>query len=110
MPSVFRLDNGIEQVSTTAQVDTSTNAPSILAINGFFCGITVFVVLARIYVRVIMLKTMGTDDYLITAATASQSFFSLRVQTGICQESVVQTQDFELDNVWLLNTTYTSSS
>lgn len=66
---MFRLDSGIEQASTTTELDTSTNAPSILAINGFFCGFTVLVVLARIYVRVIMLKTMGMDDYLIAAAT-----------------------------------------
>ncbi|PMD25802.1 hypothetical protein NA56DRAFT_529236, partial [Hyaloscypha hepaticicola] len=45
-----------------------TNVPSILAINGFFCGVALIVVLARIYVRSVMLKTFGTDDYLITGA------------------------------------------
>jgi hypothetical protein len=66
MPSVFRLEEGTAAVTTT---DTSTNAPSILAINGVFCGFTVLVVAARIYVRMVMLKTMGTDDYLMAAAT-----------------------------------------
>jgi hypothetical protein len=64
MPSVFRLDDVAEGSST----DTSTNAPSILAINGFFCGFTIIVVLLRIFVRVRILKTMGIDDYLIAAA------------------------------------------
>ncbi|KAH8779133.1 phosphatidylserine decarboxylase [Hyaloscypha sp. PMI_1271] len=67
MPAIFRLAG--DTSSTPTPVDTSTNAPSILAINGFFCAFTVIVVLARIYVRAIMLKTFGTDDYLITAAT-----------------------------------------
>ncbi|KAE9370760.1 hypothetical protein N431DRAFT_40454 [Stipitochalara longipes BDJ] len=67
MPSIFRLAG--DTSSTDTPVDTSTNAPSILAINGFFCGFTVLVVLARIYVRSIMLKTFGVDDFLITGAT-----------------------------------------
>jgi hypothetical protein len=65
MPSVYRLADSTASSTT----DTSTNAPSILSINGVFCGFTVLVVLARIYVRMVMLKTMGMDDYLMTAAT-----------------------------------------
>lgn len=49
-------------------LDMSTNAPTILAINGSFTGFTLLVILARIYVRSIMLKTFGADDYFITAA------------------------------------------
>jgi hypothetical protein len=63
MPSIYKL----ESVSATSP-DTSSNAPSILAINGFFCGITVLVVMARMYVRAVMLKTCGVDDYLIFAS------------------------------------------
>jgi hypothetical protein len=54
-------------------LDQSTNAPSILAINGFFAGFTTLIILARVYVRAIMLKTVGTDDYLIILATVSSS-------------------------------------
>jgi hypothetical protein len=72
MPAIFRLAG--DTLSTAGPVDTSTNAPSILAINGFFCGFTVIVVLARIYVRAIMLKTFGTDDYLMLAATVRHFF------------------------------------
>jgi len=67
MPSIFRLAG--DTSSTPTPLDTSTNAPSILAINGFFCGFTVLVVLARMFVRSVMLKTVGADDWLICAAT-----------------------------------------
>lgn len=70
MPSVYRLDS--DSTTSAVTVDTSTNAPSILAINGVFCGFTILVVVARIYVRWVMLKTMGTDDYLIAAATVRE--------------------------------------
>lgn len=71
MPSVYRLAE-----APVASTDTSTNAPSILAINGFFCGFTVLVVLARVYVRAVMLKSMGADDYLITAAMVRRNLLS----------------------------------
>jgi hypothetical protein len=72
MPS---LSNFIieRQASTTVPVDTTSNAPSILAINGFFMGFALLIVGARIYVRSIMLKTVGADDYVIMAAMVSQS-------------------------------------
>jgi len=54
---------------STGPVDRSTNAPSILAVNGVFCGAAVLVMAARFYVRAVMLKTLGTDDWLILAAT-----------------------------------------
>ena len=56
------------QTDSTAPVDTTSNAPSILAINGFFMGFALLVVGARIYVRGIMLKTVGPDDYVILLA------------------------------------------
>jgi hypothetical protein len=52
----------------TGPLDYSTNAPSILAIVGFFDAFALLVVLARIYVRGVMLKTVGTDDYVMMAA------------------------------------------
>lgn len=53
---------------TTVPVDNSTNAPSILAVNGVFCFFALVVVLARLYVRAFILKHVGIDDYLIMAA------------------------------------------
>ncbi len=79
MPSIFRLAG--DTASANTPVDTSTNASSILAINGFFCGFTILVVLARVYVRAIMLKTFGVDDYLIVAATVRNFFFSSRASS-----------------------------
>ncbi|EKD21422.1 oxidoreductase [Drepanopeziza brunnea f. sp. 'multigermtubi' MB_m1] len=53
--------------------DTGTGRHSYagrnLAINGILCGMTVLVVSARIFVRAVMLKTVGTDDCFIIAAT-----------------------------------------
>ena len=56
-------------MTMTATRDTSTNAPSILTFNVIFCGITLLVVGARFYVKTAMLKTAGTDDFLMAAAT-----------------------------------------
>lgn len=67
MPSYFRL--AVDEDPTT--LDKSTNAPSILAINGFFCGLTVVVMVMRLLVRSLMLKTVGIDDYIMAAATVS---------------------------------------
>lgn len=54
---------------TDTRLDMSTNAAQILAINGAFAGFAVVVVLLRVYVRAVMLKTMGIDDYLMMGAT-----------------------------------------
>ena len=75
MSSLFRLAG--EDPNTATPLDTSTNAPSILAINGFFCGFSVLVVLLRGYVRAVMLKTVGVDDYLMLAATVRSFSFSI---------------------------------
>jgi hypothetical protein len=69
-PSVFKLEG-----DASTATDTSTNAPSILAINGVFCTLTVIVGVLRIYVRSVMLKTFGTDDWFILAATVSYHLF-----------------------------------
>jgi hypothetical protein len=60
------------QADSTTPVDTTSNAPSILAINGTFMTFALLVVLARIYVRTFMLRTVGSDDYVIMAAMVSQ--------------------------------------
>jgi hypothetical protein len=78
MPSILGLLASLEhQIATeapVAAVDMSTNAPTILAINGAFTGLALCVVLARIYVRTIMLKTFGIDDGFIVAALVSGFF------------------------------------
>jgi hypothetical protein len=75
MPSIAMILPERQTTSTPAEpLDMSTNAPSILAINGFFTWFAVLIVLARIYVRAFMLKTFGPDDYLIVAAMVSTSF------------------------------------
>ncbi len=66
--------------TSTGPVDRSTNAPSILAVNGVFGGLTVVVMTLRMYVRAVMLKTVGVDDWLILAATV--------ITTFLCSESV----------------------
>src|ERR1700712_1766332 len=48
--------------------DQSTNAPSLLAINGALMAFTTLVVLARFYVRAVILKSIGSDDWLIAIA------------------------------------------
>ncbi|KAL3422256.1 integral membrane protein [Phlyctema vagabunda] len=45
-----------------------TNAASILAINAVFCWFTFVVVGLRIYVRTVMLKKMGVDDWICSGA------------------------------------------
>lgn len=55
---------------TGLNTDKSTNAPKILAITGFFATLTLIVVLARFYVRSVMLKTTGADDWVMMAAMA----------------------------------------
>lgn len=70
MPSILKSIEIFHQTSLedAPATDTSSNAPSILAINGFFAGFTLLVVLARLYVRTFMLRSMGADDWLISAA------------------------------------------
>ena len=75
MSSLSRLAGEVSDTSTP--LDTSTNALSILAINGFFCGFSVLVVLLRGYVRAVMLKTVGVDDYLMFVATVRSFPFSI---------------------------------
>ncbi|KAF2494293.1 hypothetical protein BU16DRAFT_512732 [Lophium mytilinum] len=45
-----------------------SEADQILAITGVFCGAAFMAVLLRIYVRAVMLKVFGSDDYLMVIA------------------------------------------
>jgi hypothetical protein len=52
-------------------VDLESQGGTILSITGFFSGFAILVVLARLYVRAFMLKTMGVDDYVMIVAMVS---------------------------------------
>jgi hypothetical protein len=56
------------QSATTPQYKNTSNASNLLAIHGTFCGIAVLCVLLRLYVRIFMLKSVGSDDYIMLAA------------------------------------------
>lgn len=45
-----------------------TNAPEILAITSTFFAAALLIVLLRCYVRIIMLKVFGIDDYVMVFA------------------------------------------
>lgn len=70
MPSIIEEANLFHQsqVNSTIPLDQSTNAPKILAINGVFMGIALVVVLLRFFVRSIMLKSVGSDDWVMAAS------------------------------------------
>lgn len=64
--------------SSTPQYKDESNASNLLAIHGTFCGVAVLSVLLRLYVRIFMLKSVGSDDYIIVAA-AVRAFTDLSV-------------------------------
>ncbi|EXJ83606.1 hypothetical protein A1O1_07229 [Capronia coronata CBS 617.96] len=45
-----------------------SNTANLMAINGTFCGVALVTVVLRMYVRIFMLKSVGTDDYVMVAA------------------------------------------
>jgi hypothetical protein len=49
-------------------MSTASNGPVILAVTGAFTGLAGLVVLLRIYVRAVMLKTFGPDDWIMMVA------------------------------------------
>jgi hypothetical protein len=51
----------------------ANHAESIMTITGFFTIFACSVVLARLYVRAVMLKTFGIDDYIMTVAMVPQT-------------------------------------
>lgn len=66
--NVLSLGERQSAASPTAPLDMTSNAATILAVNGVFTGVSLLIVLLRVYVRTIMLKTFGADDYFIVAA------------------------------------------
>ncbi|KAH8808753.1 phosphatidylserine decarboxylase [Xylogone sp. PMI_703] len=71
MPSLSMAEFLAKEVSNTSDTPTisyKSNADSILAVDGFFMALSAVIVMARIYVRTMMLKTFGADDYIISAA------------------------------------------
>ena len=71
MPSLSMAEFIAKEVSDSSEVPNisyKSNAPSILAVDGFFMALSVILVVARVYVRTVMLKTFGADDYIIFAA------------------------------------------
>jgi hypothetical protein len=59
---------------------TENNASQILGIASFLTAFTLITVLLRMYVRVWMTKTMGTDDYTMVASMVSFLF------CGCCED------------------------
>jgi len=53
-------------------VDPESHGKTIISITGFFTGFAIAVVLARLYVRAVMLKTVGIDDYIMIVAMVSE--------------------------------------
>lgn len=76
--SLLNRQGNYGSIVAVKAVDTSTNAPSILAINIVFCAITVIAVSLRIYVRTVILRVTGVDDWLLVIATV----FTLRPMMG----------------------------
>lgn len=57
-----------------------TYAPQLLAVDGTMYGLAMLCVLLRIYVRVVMLKTFGLDDWvMVFAAALSTTIFAMFV-------------------------------
>ncbi|KAK2629560.1 hypothetical protein QTJ16_000380 [Diplocarpon rosae] len=67
-----------------AGADRSTNAPSILAINGAFCGFAFTIVMVRMYARAMVLKAVGKDDWLILAAMDLEPVPALTLNFATC--------------------------
>ena len=61
---------GMEGMTPIGRVSPSTanNGPVILAVTGAFTGLAALVVILRIYVRAVMLKSVGPDDWIMMVA------------------------------------------
>jgi hypothetical protein len=68
--------NQFSGLGSRSELQSNSNAPSILAVNGVFTFIAMVVVALRVYVRAAMLRFVGLDDYVIVAAMViSLQFF-----------------------------------
>lgn len=56
---------------STAKDVTFNNAPKILAITGTFFTAALIVVMLRVYVRSVLLRVFGIDDYVMVGAMVS---------------------------------------
>lgn len=68
---VLRFLSERQAAPATPEYKDESYAGNLLAIHGTFCGVALLSVLLRLYVRIFMLKSLGTDDYLIVAASVS---------------------------------------
>ncbi|KAK2766085.1 hypothetical protein FQN54_007600 [Arachnomyces sp. PD_36] len=91
MPSSSLLP-GIQTRQTAAlPIDPSlpndTTAPKIIGISGFMAGFSLLIVLARCYVRVVMMKMFGVDDWIMLFAMACGitvlALFIVETQNGL---------------------------
>jgi hypothetical protein len=62
-----------------SDVDTFSNAPTLLAQTVTFFSVATFVVAGRCYVRAVMLKAFGKDDWTILLATVSNTPLDLPI-------------------------------
>lgn len=54
-----------------------TVAPKLLTVSGAFTAVALVIFLVRVYVRTVVLKVFGPDDWVMTAAVVSAVFASL---------------------------------
>ncbi|OAG36316.1 hypothetical protein AYO21_09481 [Fonsecaea monophora] len=60
------------QAAATPQYKDESNAGALLAIHGTFGGVAILTVLLRVFVRAFLLKSLGTDDYVMIAAAVCE--------------------------------------
>ncbi|KAE8453535.1 hypothetical protein EG329_010396 [Mollisiaceae sp. DMI_Dod_QoI] len=71
----------------SVSTSNENNGPVILAVTGAFTGFAALVVIMRIYVRAVMLKTFGADDWIMVVAmfgsVATFACFIAEVDLGV---------------------------
>ncbi len=66
MKLYIRQSGNLETLPAPAFANPNENTgPGLLAVTGFMTSFALLVVIARMYVRVFMLKSVGTDDYVM---------------------------------------------
>jgi len=69
------------------EASPTTNAPSILAVNGGFAGIALVVVILRIYIRSVVLRSIGSDDWVMVAAMVGRLLSFGKICTDIMDQA-----------------------